>query len=165
MTMADRDGVIWLDGAMVPWREAKVHVLTHTLHYGMGVFEGIRAYETARGTAIFRLDEHIGRLFRSARILGIPMPYDHATLTEVCRRVVRDNDLKSAYLRPLVFYGAEGMGLRADNLKAHAMVAAWYWGPYLGAAGQEGGSASRRRPIPAIMSTSPCARPRRTATT
>lgn len=139
MTMADRDGLIWLDGAMVPWREAKVHVLTHTLHYSMGVFEGIRAYETARGTAIFRLAEHIGRLFRSARILGIPMPYDHATLTEVCRRVVRDNDLKSAYIRPLVFYGAEGMGLRADNLKAHAMVAAWYWGPYLGAAGQEGG--------------------------
>jgi branched-chain amino acid aminotransferase len=109
MTMADRDGLIWLDGAMVPWREAKVHVLTHTLHYGMGVFEGIQAYETAQGTAIFRLAEHIGRLFRSTRILGIPMPYDHATLTEVCRRVVRDNDLKSAYLRPLVFYGAEGM--------------------------------------------------------
>ena len=117
MTMADRDGVIWLDGAMVPWREAKVHVLTHTLHYGMGVFEGIRAYETARGTGIFRLNEHIGRLFRSARILGIPMPYDHATLTEVCRRVVRDNDLKSAYIGPWSST-VPGMGLRADNLKA-----------------------------------------------
>ncbi len=139
MTMADRDGLIWLDGVMVPWREAKVHVLTHTLHYSMGVFEGIRAYETERGAAIFRLEDHVGRLFRSAKILGIPMPYDTATLTEVCRRVVRDNRLQSAYIRPLVFYGAEGMGLRADNLKAHAMVAAWYWGPYLGVAGQDRG--------------------------
>jgi branched-chain amino acid aminotransferase len=139
MTMADRDGLIWLDGAMLPWREAKVHVLTHTLHYSMGVFEGIRAYETGRGAAIFRLTEHIGRLFRSAHILGIAMPYDRATLLEVCRRVVRDNGLDSAYIRPLIFYGAEGMGLRADNLEAHAMVAAWYWGSYLGAAGQEQG--------------------------
>ncbi len=139
MTMADRDGRIWLDGELVPWREAKVHVLTHTLHYGMGVFEGVRAYETPRGPAIFRLKDHIARLFRSAHILGMPMPYDPATLVRACREVVRTNRLESAYIRPLCFYGAEGMGLRADNLKTHVMVAAWHWGPYLGAAGQEQG--------------------------
>ncbi|MGH8535396.1 MAG: branched-chain amino acid transaminase [Gammaproteobacteria bacterium] len=137
MTMADRDGLIWMDGEMLPWREAKVHVLTHTLHYSMGVFEGIRAYKTERGTAIYRLGEHIERLFRSAHILGMPMPYERSALTQVCREVVRANSLESAYLRPLCFYGAEGMGLRADNLKTHIMVAAWHWGPYLGAAGQE----------------------------
>lgn len=139
MTMADRDGLIWMDGEMLPWREAKVHVLTHTLHYGMGVFEGIRAYEAGRGTAIYRLREHIERLFRSAHILGMPMPYERSALTQVCREVVRANHLESAYLRPLCFYGSEGMGLRADNLKTHIMVAAWHWGPYLGAAGQEQG--------------------------
>ena len=139
MTMADRDGLIWMDGEMLPWREAKVHVLTHTLHYGMGVFEGIRAYKTERGTAIYRLPEHIERLFRSAHILAMPMPYERSALTQVCRNVVRANSLESAYLRPLCFYGSEGMGLRADNLKTHIMVAAWHWGPYLGAAGQEQG--------------------------
>ncbi len=139
MTMADRDGLIWMDGEMLPWREAKVHVLTHTLHYGMGVFEGIRAYKAERGTAIYRLREHIQRLFRSAHILGMPMPYERSALTQVCREVVRANHLESAYLRPLCFYGSEGMGLRADNLKTHIMVAAWHWGPYLGAAGQEQG--------------------------
>ena len=139
MTMADRDGWIWLDGEMVPWREAKIHVLTHTLHYGMGVFEGIRAYRTAKGTAIFRLKEHTERLFRSAHIVGIPMPYEPATINEVCCEVVRKNKLESAYIRPLCFYGAEGMGLRADNLKPHIMIAAWYWGAYLGTTGQEQG--------------------------
>ncbi|MBN2886268.1 MAG: branched-chain amino acid transaminase [Chromatiaceae bacterium] len=132
MTMADRDGLIWLDGEMVPWREAKTHVLTHTLHYGMGVFEGVRAYPTSRGTAIFRLAEHTERLFNSAHILGMPMPWDHATLNEAQRAVVRENGLESAYIRPMCFYGAEGMGLRADNLKVHCMVAAWSWGAYLG---------------------------------
>jgi branched-chain amino acid aminotransferase len=105
----------------------------------MGVFEGIRAYATPRGPAIFRLNEHIERLFRSAHILGMPMPYDAPTLTRVCREVVRVNGLESAYIRPLCFYGAEGMGLRADNLETHVMVAAWHWGPYLGATGQEQG--------------------------
>jgi branched-chain amino acid aminotransferase len=132
-TMADRDGVIWLDGEMVPWREAKTHVLTHTLHYGMGVFEGVRAYRTDQGTAIFRLDEHTDRLFRSAHILGIPMPYDRATLNQAQLAAVRDNQLESAYIRPMCFYGSEGMGLRADNLQVHCMVAAWEWGSYLGA--------------------------------
>ncbi len=139
MSMADRDGVIWLDGELVPWREAKVHVLTHTLHYGMGVFEGLRAYETQAGTAIFRLKEHTDRLFRSAHILGMKMPYDKDTLNEVQRTVVRDNGLKSAYLRPMCFLGSEGMGLRADNLSTHVMVAAWEWGAYLGADSMEKG--------------------------
>jgi branched-chain amino acid aminotransferase len=131
-TMADRDGLIWLDGEMVPWREAKTHVLTHTLHYGMGVFEGVRAYKTDRGTAIFRLQDHTDRLLRSAHILGMPVPYDRHALNEAQRAVVRENALASAYIRPMCFYGSEGMGLRADNLKVHAMVAAWEWGAYLG---------------------------------
>jgi branched-chain amino acid aminotransferase len=139
MTMADRDGVIWLDGDMVPWREAKVHVLTHTLHYGMGVFEGVRAYQTPNGTAIFRLQEHVDRLFRSAHILRMPMPYDRATISNACRAVVHANRLDTAYIRPLAFYGSEGMGLRADNLKTHVVIAAWFWGAYLGAEGQEQG--------------------------
>ncbi|MCU0766858.1 MAG: branched-chain amino acid transaminase [Gammaproteobacteria bacterium] len=131
-TMADRDGVIWLDGQLVPWREAKIHVLTHTLHYGMGVFEGVRAYRTERGTAIFRLQEHTERLFRSAHILGMPMPYDRKTVNEAQRAVVRENGLATAYIRPMAFYGSEGMGLRADNLQVHVMAAAWEWGAYLG---------------------------------
>ncbi|MBS1220201.1 MAG: branched-chain amino acid aminotransferase, partial [Proteobacteria bacterium] len=139
MTMDDRDGVIWLDGKLVPWRDAKVHVLTHTLHYGMGVFEGVRAYQTDKGTAIFRLDAHTDRLFRSAHILMMPMPYDKATINEAQRTVVRENNLDTAYIRPMCFYGSEGMGLRADNLKVHVMVAAWTWGSYLGAENMERG--------------------------
>jgi len=131
-TMADRDGVIWLDGEMVPWREAKTHVLTHTLHYGMGVFEGVRAYKTAKGPAIFRLRDHTARLLRSAHILNMPMRYTADELDEAQRAVVRENKLNSAYLRPMCFYGSEGMGLRADNLKVHTMIAAWEWGAYLG---------------------------------
>ena len=132
MTMADRDGVIWYDGKMVPWREATTHVLTHTLHYGMGVFEGVRAYDAEQGTAIFRLREHTDRLFRSAHILRMPMPYDRDILNAAQVAVVRENGLQSAYLRPMCFYGAEGMGLRADSLKVHVIVAAWEWGAYLG---------------------------------
>ena len=132
MSMADRDGVIWLDGQMVDWRDAKVHVLTHTLHYGLGVFEGVRAYATDAGPAIFRLQEHTDRLFNSAKILGMNMPYDKDTINAACVAAVRDNKLESAYLRPMAFYGSEGMGLRADNLQTHVMVAAWTWGAYLG---------------------------------
>ena len=139
MNFADRDGVIWMDGELVPWREAKVHVLTHTLHYGMGVFEGVRAYKTDSGTAIFRLEEHTDRLFRSAHILGMDMPYDKATLIEVQRQVVRENGLESAYLRPMCFLGSEGMGLHAEHLSTHVMVAAWEWGAYLGAEAMEKG--------------------------
>ncbi len=132
MSMADRDGVIWYDGAMRPWRDATTHVLTHTLHYGMGVFEGVRAYHAEQGTAIFRLREHTDRLFRSAHILQMPMPFDRDTLNQAQLDVVRENGLDSAYLRPMCFYGSEGMGLRADNLKVHVIVAAWEWGAYLG---------------------------------
>jgi len=131
-TFADRDGWIWLDGEMVPWREAQVHVLTHTLHYGMGVFEGVRAYETEQGPAIFRLQEHTDRLFRSAHILGMRIPFDVETLNRAQVAAVKENKLSSAYLRPMCFYGSEGMGLRADNLKVHVMIAAWEWGAYLG---------------------------------
>ncbi|MCR8922108.1 branched-chain amino acid transaminase [Dasania sp. GY-MA-18] len=132
MSMADRDGLIWLDGEMVPWREAKVHVLTHTLHYGMGVFEGVRAYNTeSDGTAIFRLKEHTDRLFRSAHILGMNMPFDKDALNAAQKAVVRENNLEEAYLRPMCFYGSEGMGLRADNLQTHVMVAAWEWPSYM----------------------------------
>ncbi|MEB4590398.1 branched-chain amino acid transaminase [Candidatus Thiothrix sp. Deng01] len=139
MSMSDRDGLIWLDGEMVPWREAKTHVLTHTLHYGMGVFEGVRAYKTDQGTAIFRLQEHTDRLFNSAKIMRMPMPFSKEQLNEAQRAAVRENQLDSAYIRPMCFYGSEGMGLRADNLKVHAMVAAWTWGAYLGAENMERG--------------------------
>jgi branched-chain amino acid aminotransferase len=131
-TMADRDGVIWFDGELVPWREAKIHVLTHTLHYGMGVFEGVRAYDAEQGTAIFRLQAHTDRLFDSAHIMNMPMPFDKNVISEAQRSVVRENNLDSAYIRPMCFYGSEGMGLRADNLKTHVMVASWEWGAYLG---------------------------------
>jgi branched-chain amino acid aminotransferase len=137
--MDDRDGVIWLDGEFVPWREAKTHVLTHTLHYGMGVFEGVRAYKAEKGTAIFRLQEHTDRLFRSAHILNMPMPYDKDTINQACLDTVKNNELETAYLRPMCFYGSEGMGLRADNLKVHVMVAGWAWGSYLGNEGMEKG--------------------------
>ena len=133
MSYADRDGVIWMDGEMVPWRDATVHVLTHTLHYGLGVFEGVRAYKAEQGTAIFRLQEHTDRLFRSAKILNMSMPFDKETINEATRAAVRENNLDSAYIRPMCFYGSEGMGLRADNLRTHVMVAAWEWGSYLGA--------------------------------
>ena len=139
MNMADKDGVIWLDGELVPWREAKTHVLTHTLHYGMGVFEGIRAYETGTGTALFRLEDHTERLFGSAHILNMPMPFDRETVNRACLAAVRENGLASAYIRPMCFYGSEGMGLRADKLKTHVMVAAWAWGSYLGQAALEEG--------------------------
>ncbi len=132
MSMSDRDGVIWFDGKMVPWREAQVHVLTHTLHYGMGVFEGVRAYKAEQGTAIFRLEDHTNRLFESAHILAMPIAFDKATINAAQKAAVKENNLDSAYLRPMCFYGSEGMGLRADNLKVHTIVAAWEWGAYLG---------------------------------
>jgi branched-chain amino acid aminotransferase len=132
MSMADRDGLIWFDGEMVDWRDANVHVLTHTLHYGMGVFEGVRAYQTDQGAAIFRLQEHTDRLFDSAKIMRMDIPYSKQELLAAQKQAVRDNNLDSAYLRPMCFYGSEGMGLRADNLKVHAIVAAWEWGSYLG---------------------------------
>ncbi len=139
MSMADRDGLIWYDGKMVPWRDATTHVLTHTLHYGMGVFEGVRAYKTDQGTAIFRLQEHTDRLFRSAHILGMKMPFDKATLIEAQKAAVRENKLDSGYLRPMAFYGAEAMGISAKTLSTHVIVAAWAWGAYMGKEALENG--------------------------
>jgi branched-chain amino acid aminotransferase len=138
-TMADRDGFIWYDGELVPWREATTHVLTYTLHYGAGCFEGVRAYATPKGTAIFRLEEHTRRLFNSAKILGMKIPFAPEQVNEAQLEVLRVNKLKEAYIRPMVFYGSEGMGLRADNLKVHLIVAAWPWGVYLGADNVERG--------------------------
>lgn len=139
MLMSDRDGLIWFDGEMVPWREAQVHVLTHTLHYGMGVFEGVRAYAAEQGTSIFRLNAHTRRLFNSAKIMRMSIPWDEKTISEAQRAAVRENNLKSAYIRPMCFYGSEGMGLRADNLKVHCIIAAWEWGSYLGEENMEKG--------------------------
>ena len=139
MSMADRDGVIWYDGKMVPWRDANTHVLTHTLHYGLGVFEGLRAYETAQGAAIFRLQEHTDRLFNSAHIFMMKMPYDKATIMQAQRDVVKQNKLSSAYIRPIAFYGAEAMGLSARTLSVHVAIAAWSWGTYLGPEALENG--------------------------
>ena len=128
---ADRDGVIWFDGELVPWRDAKVHVLTHTLHYGLGVFEGVRAYATGHGPAIFRLQDHTDRLFRSAHILNMKLPFSKDEINAAQIQVVKENGLKEAYLRPMCFYGSEGMGLRAEGLKAHCIIAAWEWPSYM----------------------------------
>jgi branched-chain amino acid aminotransferase len=128
-----------MDGELVPWRDAQVHVLTHTLHYGMGVFEGVRAYKTSQGTSIFRLKDHTRRLFDSAKIMRMAIPYDAETLNQAQIQVVRENGLDSAYIRPVCFYGSEGMGLRADNLSVHCAIASWEWGAYLGAENLEKG--------------------------
>ncbi len=139
MSMSDRDGFIWFDGKMVPWREATVHVLTHTLHYGMGAFEGVRAYHADQGTAIFALEAHTNRLIDSCKILGMNIPFSKQELMDAHISAVKDNNLDSCYIRPMIFYGSEGMGLRADNLSVHAIVAAWEWGAYLGTEGMEKG--------------------------
>jgi len=137
--MADRDGVIWYDGKMVPWRDANIHILTHTLHYGLGVFEGIRAYQTTQGPAIFRLREHTDRLFNSAHIFMMKMPYDKITVMQAQCDVVKENKLDSGYIRPIAFYGSEAMGLSAKTLSVHVAIAAWSWGTYLGAESLENG--------------------------
>lgn len=137
--MADMDGKIWMDGEFVPWREAKVHVLTHTLHYGCGAFEGVRAYETEQGPAIFRLAEHTQRLFNSAKILRMPMPFTEQALIDAQCEVVRQNQLSSCYIRPLVFIGAERLGVSPKGNRIHVIVAAWSWGAYLGEEGMARG--------------------------
>lgn len=139
MSMADRDGKIWMDGKLIEWRDAKIHVLTHTLHYGMGVFEGVRAYKTPEGTAIFRLKEHTRRLFNSAKIFQMAMPFDEATLEAAQREVVRANNLESCYIRPLVWIGSEKLGVSAKGNTIHVAIAAWPWGAYLGEEGLERG--------------------------
>jgi branched-chain amino acid aminotransferase len=139
MSMADRDGWIWYDGKMVPWRDATTHVLTHTLHYGMGVFEGVRCYDTARGPAIFRLRDHTDRFIRSAQIFGMKIPFDKDTLDAAQKACVRDNKLKSCYLRPIAFYGSNAMGVAAKSNPVKVAIAAWPWGAYLGAEAIERG--------------------------
>ncbi len=139
MSMADRDGFIWYDGKLVPWRDATTHVLTHSLHYGLAVFEGVRAYKTESGTAIFRLKEHTDRLFNSAHIYRMPMPYDKETLMAAHLEVVRSNKLESCYLRPIAFYGSEKMGVSPRGAATHVSIAAWPWGAYLGEEGLEKG--------------------------
>jgi branched-chain amino acid aminotransferase len=139
MSMSDRDGFIWQDGKLVPWREATTHVLTHSLHYGLAVFEGVRAYKTVNGTAIFKLKEHTDRLFNSAHIYRMPMPWDKETIMEAQKEVVRANKLESAYLRPIAFYGSEKMGVSPKGAKTHIAIAAWPWGAYLGEEGMEKG--------------------------
>ncbi|WP_322996862.1 branched-chain amino acid transaminase [Castellaniella sp.] len=132
MSMADRDGVIWYDGKLVPWRDATTHVLTHSLHYGLSVFEGVRAYKTDHGPAIFRLEEHTRRLFNSAHIYQIKIPYTHQAISDAQIEVVRRNQLDSCYIRPIVFYGSEKMGVSPKGSQVHVAIAAWSWGAYLG---------------------------------
>ena len=139
MSMADRDGVIWYDGKLVPWRSATTHVLTHSLHYGLAVFEGLRAYNTVDGTAIFRLREHTERMFNSAHIYMMKIPYSRETLIAAQKEVVRANKLESCYVRPLAFYGSEKMGVSPKGAQVHVAIAAWPWGAYLGAEALEKG--------------------------
>ncbi|MGJ7503615.1 branched-chain amino acid transaminase [Variovorax sp. ZT5P49] len=139
-SLDDRDGKIWMDGELVDWRDAKIHVLSHTLHYGCGAFEGVRAYKTADGgTAIFRLAEHTERLFNSAKILRMKIPFTPEQLNEAQKQVVRENKLESCYLRPLIWIGSEKLGVSPKGNKIHAMVAAWSWGAYLGEEGMKRG--------------------------
>ena len=138
-SMADRDGKIWMDGQLVDWRDAKIHVLTHTLHYGCGVFEGIRAYPTSKGTAIFRLQDHTDRLFNSAKILRMNIPFGKEAVNEANKQVVRENNLESGYIRPLSWIGSQKLGVSPKGNTIHLMIAAWAWGAYLGEEGLERG--------------------------
>jgi branched-chain amino acid aminotransferase len=139
MAMDDRDGKIWMDGKLVDWRDAKIHVLTHTLHYGCGAFEGVRAYNTVKGPAIFRLREHTERLFNSAKILRMKIPFTPQEVMDAQRAVVRENGLQSCYLRPLTWIGSEKLGVSPKGNTIHLMVAAWAWGAYLGEEGLKRG--------------------------
>lgn len=132
MIASDRDGWIWLDGEWLPWREAGTHVMSHTLHYGLAVFEGVRAYSGPRGTHVFRLQDHTRRLLDSARILQIEVPFDAGTLAATQVEAVRRNGLADAYVRPLVFLGPEKLGIDPVGARTHVAIAAWSWGSYLG---------------------------------
>ena len=139
MSMADRDGYIWHDGKLVEWRAATTHVLTHSLHYGLAVFEGVRAYKTVDGTSIFRLQEHTDRMFNSAHIYQMKIPYTRAQLMDAQIEVVRANHLEECYIRPIAFYGSEKMGVSPKGATVHVSIAAWPWGAYLGAEAIEKG--------------------------
>ena len=131
MDLSKIKGSIWLDGEIIDWQDANVHLLTHTLHYGLGVFEGVRAYSTAKGSSIFRLEDHTDRLFKSAEIVSMKIPFSKTQLNDAHKKIIKLNNLTEAYIRPMCFYGSEGMGLRADNLEVHCMVAAWEWPSYM----------------------------------
>lgn len=139
MSMADQDGFIWFNGNLVEWRNAQTHVLTHTLHYGMGVFEGVRAYETQNGTAIFRLQDHTKRLFNSAKITGMHLPFTMEEINQAHIEVVKANKLASCYFRPMAFYGSNKLGVAPDQNDVEVIVAAWPWGAYLGEEGMQKG--------------------------
>ena len=139
MSMADRDGQIWYDGKLVPWRDATTHVLTHSLHYGLAVFEGVRAYKTDIGTAIFRLKDHTDRFYNSAHIYMMKIPYTREVLMEAHKEVVRANKLESCYIRPIAFFGSEKMGVSPKGASVHVAIAAWPWGAYLGTEALEKG--------------------------
>ena len=139
-SMSDRDGKIWMDGQMVEWRDAKIHVLSHTLHYGCGAFEGVRAYKGDDGsTAIFRLEEHTNRLFNSAKILRMTIPFTKEEVNQAQLDVIRANKLESGYLRPLTWVGDKKLGVSTKGNDIHLMVAAWPWGAYLGEEGMKRG--------------------------
>ena len=131
MDLSKIKGSIWFDGEIIDWQEANVHLLTHTLHYGLGVFEGVRAYNTPRGSSIYRLDDHTDRLFKSAQTVSMKIPFSQIEINDAHKTVISLNNLNEAYIRPMCFYGSEGMGLRADNLQVHCMVAAWEWPSYM----------------------------------
>lgn len=139
MSMADRDGFIWYNGSLVAWRDATTHVLTHTLHYGMGVFEGVRAYQTEQGTAIFRLQDHTKRLFNSAKITGMKLPFTPEEINQAHIDVCNANKLSACYFRPMVFYGTQKLGIAPDLNDVQLIVAAWPWGAYLGEEGMARG--------------------------
>ena len=139
MDLSKISGEIWFDGEMIDWQDANTHLLTHTLHYGLGVFEGVRAYATNKGPSIFRLDDHTDRLFKSASTVNMDIPFSKEVINNAHEAVIKANNLDEAYIRPMCFYGSEGMGLRADNLKVHAMVAAWEWPSYMEPEARENG--------------------------
>lgn len=130
---------IWMDGRIVPWKNANVHVMTHTLHYGLGVFEGIRCYSTRQGSAVFRLKEHTSRLFKSAHILGMDIPYAEEEINEAILETIRRNKLKECYIRPLVYLGSDKLGLNHIGASCHVAIAVWTWGAYLGEEGLKNG--------------------------
>ena len=139
MNLSELDGYIWFDGKIVDWKEAQTHVLTYTLHYGLGVFEGVRAYLTPKGTCVFRLHDHTERLFKSAKTIGMKIPFSSEELIDAQRKIVSLNNLKESYIRPMCFYGSEGLGIRFDNLSVHTIVAAWEWPHYMEPEAQEKG--------------------------
>ena len=139
MNLSDLEGYIWVDGEIVDWKEAKTHVLTYTLHYGLAVFEGVRAYSTSKGTCIFRLQDHTDRLFKSANTIGMTIPFSLKELNEAQAKVVSINKLEESYIRPMCFYGAEGLGIRFDGLSIHTVIAAWEWPSYMDPEAQEKG--------------------------